>query len=57
MGTGRLKALGQISHCYEAVESDSGPYLRGEVRDRRGSRNKKKGGKKTIVIFCLLSLV
>ena len=28
MGTGRLKALGQISHCYEVVESDSGPHLR-----------------------------
>ena len=50
MGTGRLKkALGQISHCYEAVESDSGPHLRVEVRDRRGSRKEK-----TIVIFCFL---
>ena len=28
MGAGRLKTLGQISHCYEVVESDSGPHLR-----------------------------
>ena len=28
MGTGRLKALGQIRNCYEVVESDSGPHLR-----------------------------
>jgi len=41
MGTGRLKALGQISNCYEAGESDFGPHLRGEVRDRRGSRKIK----------------
>ena len=43
MGTGRLKKpLGQISNCYEVVEFDSGPHLRGEVRDRRGSRKEEK---------------